>query len=78
MITNASQADQIIRSGQADIVLLAREMLREPYWPLKAAQELGVQVSWPAQYLRAAPLETSARKGLELRSSFVSEQLTPS
>jgi 2,4-dienoyl-CoA reductase-like NADH-dependent reductase (Old Yellow Enzyme family) len=78
MITNASQADQIIRSGQADIVLLAREMLREPYWPFKAAQELGVQVSWPAQYLRAAPLETSARKGLELRSSFVSEQLTPS
>ena len=55
MITDSAQADQVIRSGQADMVLLAREMLRDPYWPLKAARELGQSVGWPAQYLRAAP-----------------------
>jgi len=53
MITEARQAEQIIASGQADLVLLAREMLRDPYWPLHAAQELGVDVEWPAQYGRA-------------------------
>jgi 2,4-dienoyl-CoA reductase-like NADH-dependent reductase (Old Yellow Enzyme family) len=53
-ITSPAQADQIIRNGQADLVLLAREILRDPYWPLHAAQELGVSISWPAQYLRAA------------------------
>lgn len=53
-ITAPAQADQIIRNAQADLVLLAREMLRDPYWPLHAAQELGVSISWPAQYLRAA------------------------
>lgn len=60
LITDASQADQIIRSGQADLVLLAREMLRDPYWPLRAARELGQPVTWPAQYLRAAPKGTPA------------------
>ena len=55
MITTPTQADQIIRTGQADLVLLARELLREPYWPLHAAQELGRPMAWPAQYLRAAP-----------------------
>lgn len=55
MITEPAQADHIIRTGQADIVLLAREMLRDPYWPLRAARELGHEASWPAQYLRAAP-----------------------
>jgi 2,4-dienoyl-CoA reductase-like NADH-dependent reductase (Old Yellow Enzyme family) len=55
MITAPAQADQIIRTGQADLVLLARELLREPYWPLRAAQELGRPMAWPAQYLRAAP-----------------------
>jgi 2,4-dienoyl-CoA reductase-like NADH-dependent reductase (Old Yellow Enzyme family) len=54
LIREASQADQIIRQGQADIVLLARQMLREPYWPLKAARELGVRTEWPPQYARAA------------------------
>jgi 2,4-dienoyl-CoA reductase-like NADH-dependent reductase (Old Yellow Enzyme family) len=42
-------------------VLLAREMLRDPYWPLRAARELGHQVTWPAQYLRAAPPGMPAR-----------------
>jgi 2,4-dienoyl-CoA reductase-like NADH-dependent reductase (Old Yellow Enzyme family) len=53
-ITAPAQADQIVRSGQADLVLLAREMLRDPYWPLHAAQALGATIAWPAQYLRAA------------------------
>jgi len=55
MITAPAQADQIIRNDQADIVLLAREALRDPYWPLHAAQELGQITPWPRQYLRAAP-----------------------
>ena len=53
MITAPAQADQIIRNGEADIVLLARESLRDPYWPLHAARTLGVDVPWPNQYLRA-------------------------
>lgn len=61
MITETAQADAIIRNGQADLVLLAREMLRDPYWPLHAAQELGQETTWPAQYLRAAPQGTKAR-----------------
>jgi 2,4-dienoyl-CoA reductase-like NADH-dependent reductase (Old Yellow Enzyme family) len=61
MITTASQADEIIRAGQADVVLLARQMLRDPYFALHAAQELGVVASWPIQYGRAAPLKSPAR-----------------
>lgn len=55
LITTAPQADAIVREGRADAVLLARALLRDPYWPLHAAQELGVAIDWPAQYLRAAP-----------------------
>ncbi len=55
LITEPRQAEQIISSGQADVVLLAREMLRDPYWPLHAAHELGVDVKWPVQYARAKP-----------------------
>jgi len=53
MITAPEQADQVIRSGQADLVLLARQLLRDPYWPLHAAQALGQEVRWPVQYFRA-------------------------
>ncbi|HUO31319.1 MAG TPA: NADH:flavin oxidoreductase/NADH oxidase [Bryobacteraceae bacterium] len=53
MITGAGQADEIIRTGQADLVLLAREMLRDPYWPLHAAQTLGALGPVPKQYARA-------------------------
>ncbi|WP_201323865.1 NADH:flavin oxidoreductase/NADH oxidase [Pseudanabaena sp. lw0831] len=54
MITTPIQADQIIRSGQADIVLLARELLRDPYWPHRAAKELQVDHhQYPKQYQRA-------------------------
>jgi 2,4-dienoyl-CoA reductase-like NADH-dependent reductase (Old Yellow Enzyme family) len=62
MITEAHQADEIIRSGQADIVLVAREMLRDPYWPLHAAAQLGKSISWPVQYLRAATPGASVRR----------------
>jgi 2,4-dienoyl-CoA reductase-like NADH-dependent reductase (Old Yellow Enzyme family) len=53
MITEPEQADQIIRSGQADMVILAREFLRDPYWPLHAARRLGQEILIPAQYQRA-------------------------
>jgi 2,4-dienoyl-CoA reductase-like NADH-dependent reductase (Old Yellow Enzyme family) len=61
LITEAVQADGIIRNAQADVVLLARELLRDPYWPLHAADELGQTVPWPPQYLRAAHRTTPAR-----------------
>jgi 2,4-dienoyl-CoA reductase-like NADH-dependent reductase (Old Yellow Enzyme family) len=53
MIADPAQANAIVRDGRADIVLLAREELRDPYWPLRAARELGVAVDWPIQYHRA-------------------------
>ena len=55
MITAPDQADAIIRAGEADLVLLAREELRSPYWPLHAAHTLGVQMPWPRQYERSRP-----------------------
>jgi 2,4-dienoyl-CoA reductase-like NADH-dependent reductase (Old Yellow Enzyme family) len=53
LITEAVQADSIIRQGQADLVVMARELLRDPYFPLRAAHELGQEVAWPVQYERA-------------------------
>ena len=55
LITEAKQADAIVRSEQADVVLLARELLRDPYWPRRAARELGEPklVEPPVQYARA-------------------------
>jgi 2,4-dienoyl-CoA reductase-like NADH-dependent reductase (Old Yellow Enzyme family) len=50
MITEAAQANTIIHSGQADLVLLAKQMLRDPYWALHAAQELEQDAPWPIQY----------------------------
>jgi 2,4-dienoyl-CoA reductase-like NADH-dependent reductase (Old Yellow Enzyme family) len=55
MITEPAQADAIITSGQADLVFLAREMLREPYWAFKAGRALGQDQKWPVQYERAKP-----------------------
>jgi 2,4-dienoyl-CoA reductase-like NADH-dependent reductase (Old Yellow Enzyme family) len=66
LITTAAQADEILREGKADVVLLAREFLRQPYWPLQVAHELGFPISWPAQYLRAAPDGTPQRVALSL------------
>ena len=55
------QAEAIVADGKADCVLLARELLRDPYWPLRAAAELKQTAAWPAQYLRAAPHGSPAR-----------------
>ncbi len=65
MITDPAQADQIIRTGQADVVLLARELLREPYWPLRAADQLHHPASWPVQYERAAQGKVQRRQPLK-------------
>jgi 2,4-dienoyl-CoA reductase-like NADH-dependent reductase (Old Yellow Enzyme family) len=55
LITEPQQAEEIVASGRADVVLLARQLLRDPYWPLHAARALGVDVPWPPQYERAKP-----------------------
>jgi 2,4-dienoyl-CoA reductase-like NADH-dependent reductase (Old Yellow Enzyme family) len=49
LITSAVQAEQIIASGEADAILMAREFLRDPYWPLHAVRELRQSISWPVQ-----------------------------
>jgi len=61
LITTPAQANGIIEEGRADCVFLARELLRDPYWPLHAARALGQATDWPAQYLRAAPTDAIPR-----------------
>ena len=75
------RADHIARTGGCDhparsrrIVLLARELLRDPYWPLHAARELGHAIPWPAQYLRAAPDGSSHVPSLTSRISTVASR----
>src|SRR6202795_3065354 len=68
MITSPVQAEQIIGTGQADAILIARELLRDPYWPLQAAHELEQSISWPVQYLRAAPKGAQARVPVNLKN----------
>ncbi len=68
MITSAAQADHIIQTGQADAVIMAREFLRDPYWPLRAARELEQAIAWPVQYLRAAPKGAQPREPVDLKS----------
>ena len=53
LITTPEQANDIIQTGQADVVLLARELLRDPHFPLRAAHVLGHEIKWPVQYERA-------------------------
>src|SRR4030095_2274290 len=80
MITSAAQAEHIINNGQADAILMAREFLREPYWPLRAAQEFRQSVSWPVQYLRAAPGDAHARVPVNLdrlKSCFEEQHAIP-
>ena len=64
LITEPEQAEEIVAAGRADVVLLARVLLREPHWALRAAHELGVEVGdgieWPNQYLRAVPADPAA------------------
>jgi len=53
LISDPSHADAIITNGDADVVLMAREFLRHPRWPLEAARKLGANIAWPPQYERA-------------------------
>jgi 2,4-dienoyl-CoA reductase-like NADH-dependent reductase (Old Yellow Enzyme family) len=69
MITEPAQADTIIRTGQADVVLLARELLRNPYWPLHAAETLHQTGVWPKQYERAAHGKIERRQPLVATST---------
>jgi 2,4-dienoyl-CoA reductase-like NADH-dependent reductase (Old Yellow Enzyme family) len=55
LLTDPAQAEQVLADGSADVVLLARELLRDPHWPLHAAAALGDDVAWPVQYDRAKP-----------------------
>ncbi len=55
LITSSQEAEMILQKGQADAIFLARELLRNPYWPLKASVELSEEWSWPEQYNRAKP-----------------------
>lgn len=59
LITTAKQAEEILQNGEADLIFLARELLRNPYFPLHAATELGEDIEWPAQYERAKPRKIS-------------------
>jgi len=68
MITSPVQAEHIIRTGQADAVIMAREFLRDPYWPLRAARELEQPIAWPVQYLRAGPKGAQPRVPVDLKS----------
>ena len=68
MITSPVQAEHIIRTGQADAVIMAREFLRDPYWPLRAARDLSQPIAWPVQYLRAAPKGAQPRVPVNLKS----------
>ena len=65
LITDPMQANEIVTNGEADLVLLAREMLRDPYWPLHAAAALGETASWPVQYLRAGPRGSVKRVAID-------------
>jgi 2,4-dienoyl-CoA reductase-like NADH-dependent reductase (Old Yellow Enzyme family) len=62
LITSREQAEAILQNGQADLILMAREFLRHPFWPLQVAREAGELVPWPAQYQRAAPDGTPIRE----------------
>ena len=55
LITSPEMAEEIVRNGRADLVVLGRELLRNPYWPLQAARSLGEDITWPKQYQRAKP-----------------------
>lgn len=65
MITEPEQANNLIADGHADMILMAREFLRDPYWPVHAAQQLNQPASWPQQYLRAAPAHSPERQPLK-------------
>jgi 2,4-dienoyl-CoA reductase-like NADH-dependent reductase (Old Yellow Enzyme family) len=53
LIDNAQQAEEILSAGKADLILMAREFLRDPYFPIHAAKQMGQEITWPVQYERA-------------------------
>jgi 2,4-dienoyl-CoA reductase-like NADH-dependent reductase (Old Yellow Enzyme family) len=55
LITDAGQAEAILQEGKADLIVMARELLRDPYFPIHAAYELNDEIQWPEQYERARP-----------------------
>lgn len=61
LIDTPRLADEILGRDEADLIEMAREFLRHPYWPLHTAREFGFRIPWPVQYLRAAPPETPPR-----------------
>ena len=67
MISSAADAESILREDRADVIDMAREFLRQPYWPLHTAHAEGFPVSWPVQYLRAAPTGTPPREPISPR-----------
>jgi 2,4-dienoyl-CoA reductase-like NADH-dependent reductase (Old Yellow Enzyme family) len=80
MITSPVQAEHILATGQADAIIIARELLRDPYWPLRAARELVQPISWPVQYLRVAPEGSQARAPVDLKnleSCFEEQHVIP-
>jgi 2,4-dienoyl-CoA reductase-like NADH-dependent reductase (Old Yellow Enzyme family) len=80
LITSPVQAEQIIATGEADAILMAREFLRDPYWPLRAARELNQSITWPVQYLRAARGDAEARVPVnleKLKSCFEEQHAIP-
>ena len=62
LITEAAQAEKILDDGEADVILLARELLRNPYWPIQAQIELDGAADWPDQYKRVAELRNHPSK----------------
>jgi len=66
LIETKEQVSEILANNRADLVFMAREFLRDPYWPVRTARELKQPMSWPAQYLRAAPPDSTARKPLDI------------
>ena len=66
MITEPVDAEQIVADGRADLVVIARELLRDPYWPLFAARALGAELAWPAQYRRAEGPRATMRVPVEV------------
>jgi 2,4-dienoyl-CoA reductase-like NADH-dependent reductase (Old Yellow Enzyme family) len=69
MIETKEQVAEILANHRADLVFMAREFLRDAYWPLRTARELKQPMSWPAQYLRAAPTDSTPRVSLEADSN---------
>jgi 2,4-dienoyl-CoA reductase-like NADH-dependent reductase (Old Yellow Enzyme family) len=65
LIETKEQVAEILANNQADLVFMAREFLRDPYWPVRTARELKQPMSWPVQYLRAAPPGSPEREPVE-------------